>query len=260
MSPGPFVEGGVADDGVGEFGGEVVVEQGVGGGDPGVDGVQPQSGLGDRGPGRVDVLAEAAGRGGGHQECAQSAGGVEYRAPAGVGEGDHQGRQVGGGEGEPAGVGFGVAGADELERGGGSALFGESDEQSGGVGVVEFGSVDLRPGGQGEQEPAGRGDPVAEGQVVSQAEALPDPVGQRHLVGFAVAAEPVLDLPQGEQGAGGGAGDRLGEVLVSAPPVADRGPADVNETSDLRRVHGGVLAHFPHPSSHYVHRPQPTRL
>ncbi|EFE69021.1 predicted protein [Streptomyces viridosporus ATCC 14672] len=68
-------------------------------------------------------------------------------------------------------------------------------------------------------------------------ELLPDAFPQGDLGELAVQAQPVLDLGEGERGAGLGAADRLGEVGVPAAPVADGGAADPGQPRDPRGGH-----------------------
>lgn len=77
-------------------------------------------------------------------------------------------------------------------------------------------------------------------------ELLPDAFTEGHFGEFSLAAEPGLDLGEGEGGAGLGTADRLGEVGVTAAPVADGGAADAREPCDAGGGHfRGVVLHAP---------------
>src|SRR5690606_5772054 len=97
---------------------------------------------------------------------------------------------------------------------------------------------------QPEEVQPGPADEVGEPEVVAaRAEPLPEPVGGRHLERLAVAAQPVLDVGEREQGAGRRAADRAREVAVAASPVADRGASHPREPCDVARGHTRVTAH-----------------
>lgn len=78
-------------------------------------------------------------------------------------------------------------------------------------------------------------------------ELLPDPFAQRDFGEFPLLAQPGLDLGEGEGRAGLGAADRLGEVRVTAAPVADGGTADTGEPGDSGGGHlCRIVLHSPH--------------
>jgi hypothetical protein len=55
---------------------------------------------------------------------------------------------------------------------------------------------------------------------------------------LAVVAEPSLDLGEGELRADVGAADTVGEGVVTAPPVAHRGPPDAGDPGDFGQGDG----------------------
>ncbi|AIA04050.1 hypothetical protein DC74_3555 [Streptomyces noursei] len=224
---------------------------------------------------------------GGGQESADAAGRVQDggRRAVAVREFGHQGGRPGRGQGVLAGVGVQVAAEQEgVGRGGpvgGGEVAGGADEIGGagegragqaahrvlgaqpggqhglqqrGQHAGEFGVVggaaELPPGGGAFVDEQEDGADLAErgggaGGVAD--ELLPDPFAGRDLGDLALVAEPLLDVVEGEGGAGLGAADGLGEVGVAAAPVADRGPADAGEPGDAGGGHLGRAAVRPAP-------------
>src|SRR5204863_9589918 len=70
-------------------------------------------------------------------------------------------------------------------------------------------------------------------------ELLPDPFTQRHLGEFALVAQPLFDVAEGEGRAGLGAADGFGEVGVPTAPVADGGADDPGQPADAGGGHLG---------------------
>ncbi len=136
VSPGPLVEGRVADHRVGAAG-QAVGPQRVAGVDGRRDPAHPQPGGGDAGRRPRGVLAA---RGlGGQQQGAQPAGRVEQHPAAG--QAHHQVGEVGRGDRELARVGLGVALAEELEGVEPPALLGQLRDQGGDVGGQRGGTA-----------------------------------------------------------------------------------------------------------------------
>lgn len=206
--------------------------------------------------GRVEDDAQRACHGGqfGHQRGRSRRGqgvlpgvGVQVAAEQ---EGVRLGGAVGGGEiaggpyerggrgerlaGQPA---YGVVGTEPGDEDGVE----HRGQHTGQFGVVG-GGPQLLPGrgAVADQQQDGTGLPQGgRGARRVPDELLPDPFAQRHLGEFALVAQPLLDVSEGEGGAGLGAADRLGEVRVAAPPVADRGAAGNGEPGDTGGGHLG---------------------
>lgn len=286
MAPVALVERRVAQHRVGPQVGVGVGAQGVAdGGVHGGAGAEREAQGGERGEvGRavlgVQLLVGA--RVDGPQQGAGAAGGVEDGA-GGSGEVGHQAGEFGGGERVLARVGVEVTADQELEgparaefggqvghaaqqrhrgqqaRGGGGpqgrSYGGPGGEhllqrlrQQGGEAFVAARAhlqPDRRAGVDDQQDAAGV-DESGDRALRVAGELLPDAFAQRDLGELALAAQPVLDLGEGEGGADLAAAHGLGEVGVPAAPVADGGTADAREPCDSGRGHlCRVVLHSP---------------
>ncbi|CAM5725152.1 hypothetical protein SGLAM104S_01012 [Streptomyces glaucescens] len=233
---------------------------------------EPESGEGGEVSGAVLGVQLLVGAGGdGAQQGAGAAGGVEDGA-GGAGEVGHEAGQFGGGEGVLARVGVGGPAEQELEGLPGAQFggqFGGAAQQGGGgqdcrAGGGVDGPLVRRAAEPGcdhllqlvrqhrrepfvgpsagiephrrplvdEQEHASGVRQRGDGAFGVPGELLPDALPQRDLGEFALAAQPGLDVGEGEGGAGLRAADRFGEVGVAAAPVAHGGPAHAGEPGD----------------------------
>ncbi len=236
-----------------EFGGGVLAVQGLLG--RGGDGAQQGAGAaggvqgGAGGPGQLGHQGGEAGRG--ERVLARARVQVPaeqelVRLPGAQFGGEVDGgAQQRGGRAQRGGVGDADGGGAQGAEAGGEHLF-EVAGQEAGEPVVGAGG-DLQPdGGPGvnEQQDAAGVQEAGDGALRVAGELLPDPLAQRDLGEFSLAAQPFLDLGEGEGGAGLGAADGLGEVRVTAAPVADGGAADTREPRDTGGGHlCGVVLH-----------------
>ncbi|GAA2797466.1 hypothetical protein GCM10019017_48770 [Streptomyces showdoensis] len=168
-------------------------------------------------------------------------------APVAVGGGRRGGRRGGGGELH-----------DAAQEGDGGGEFGGRGGADGPLGAEALGQRLLqrdrehlreplvrhrgqrrpgRPPVPYEEERAARVDEGGDGAGGVTGDELPDALAQRDLGQLALGAQPLLDVGEGEGGAGLRTADGLGEVGVTAAPVADGRPADPRETGDARGGH-----------------------
>src|SRR5690606_35058993 len=164
-------------------------------------------------------------------------GGAPEEGDGGQEPGGGGGHERGGGPGSAAGSGGGA-------RPGGDRLLQLPGQQRGQALVGAVAHVQPQGGAvvDQQQRPAGVQQGGDRARRVT-GEVLPDAFAQGHLGEFAVPAEPLLHLGEGEGRAGPGAADGPGEVGVAAAPVADGGPADAGEPGDPGGGHptGAVL-------------------
>jgi hypothetical protein len=82
--------------------------------------------------------------------------------------------------------------------------------------------------------------------VGDRPEILPEPFVGGELLSLGVRSQPPLDLLQREGRAGRRTADRLGKVVVAAPPVAHRRPPHAGQSRGVRGGHLNVSPHVGH--------------